>query len=100
MGQGTEVQAWLRGACEAATGGPLAGAAETYATARAEAFPPSAANAYRHLRIHDFSDAVAALPQEEVQVPAPASPQTDPVQDVPPGDVRWPCDLGREEVLR
>ncbi|KAK9819275.1 hypothetical protein WJX81_004556 [Elliptochloris bilobata] len=62
-----EAQAWLRAACDAASAGSLAGEAETYAAARGEAFSPGAANAYRHLRVHDFSDTVAALPQEELQ---------------------------------
>jgi len=68
--QGADALAWLRGACEAATAGPPAAEAATFAAARAEAFPPGAANAYRHLRPHDFSDAVLALPQEEVQARA------------------------------
>ena len=66
--QNAEAQAWLRGACDAASAGPLAGEAGTYAAARVEAFPADAANAYRHLRVHEFSDTVAALPQEELQV--------------------------------
>jgi hypothetical protein len=68
--QGADALAWLRGACDAATAGPPAAEAATFAAARAEAFPPAAANAYRHLRPHDFSDAVLALPQEEVQARA------------------------------
>ncbi|KAG2488363.1 hypothetical protein HYH03_013053 [Edaphochlamys debaryana] len=42
------------------------GAADWRALAR-ESFPASAANEYHHLRIADFSDAVNALPREEVE---------------------------------
>ena len=71
------MQEWLRCACERAAeeaegrappsssggGGLTAG---DWAAMREEAFPPSADNAYRHLRLHDFSDTVQRLPQEEV----------------------------------
>lgn len=46
----------------------MAASAGDYACAREQAFPPSDDNAYRHLRVADFSDAVAALPPEELQV--------------------------------
>ncbi|GIM07875.1 hypothetical protein Vretimale_11930 [Volvox reticuliferus] len=42
------------------------GAADWKAVAN-ESFPPSAANEYRHLRLADFSDAINALPREEVE---------------------------------
>ncbi|GLC35077.1 hypothetical protein PLESTM_000276900 [Pleodorina starrii] len=42
------------------------GAADWRAVAR-ESFPSSASNEYRHLRLADFSDAVNALPREEVE---------------------------------
>ncbi|GLI70702.1 hypothetical protein VaNZ11_015646 [Volvox africanus] len=42
------------------------GAADWKAIAK-ESFPASTANEYRHLRLADFSDAVNALPREEVE---------------------------------
>ena len=54
-----------------ATEGPLASSAADFACARQQAFPPSEENSFRHLRIADFSDSVAALPPEELQVPLP-----------------------------
>ena len=67
--QAQDVQQWLRRACAAAVDGPLARAAGDYACARQQAFPAEEGkNAYRHLRIADYSDAVAALPPEELQV--------------------------------
>ncbi|GIL60027.1 hypothetical protein Vafri_14657 [Volvox africanus] len=42
------------------------GAADWKAVAK-ESFPVSTANEYRHLRLADFSDAVNALPREEVE---------------------------------
>ena len=50
-------------------GRPPCGSAGDYACAVQQAFPvEEAENAYRHLRIADYSDAVAALPPEELQV--------------------------------
>ncbi len=46
----------------------MAGQAADYVCARQQAFLPSDDNAYRHLRVADFSDAVAALPADELQV--------------------------------
>jgi hypothetical protein len=67
--QAQDVQGWLKRACKAAVDGPLAGSADDYACAREQAFPAAEAdNAYRHLRTADYSDAVAALPPEELQV--------------------------------
>ena len=66
--QAPDVQLWLRRACGEATEGSLAESAGDYACARQEAFPASDDNAHRHLRVSDFSDAVAALPPEELQV--------------------------------
>jgi hypothetical protein len=67
------VQAWLLRACQAAAGtaegggpGPGGATAADWACAREEAFPPSSENEYDHLRVHDFSDAVARLPPEEM----------------------------------
>jgi len=37
---------------------------------------PADVNAYRHLRIADFSDTVSALPPEELQVSIPVCCQT------------------------
>lgn len=37
---------------------------------------PADVNAYRHLRIADFSDTVSALPPEELQVSIPVRCQT------------------------
>lgn len=67
--QAQDVQAWLKRACQAALDGPLAASADDYACAREQAFPlEEPDNAYRHLRVADYSDAVAALPPEELQV--------------------------------
>lgn len=52
-----------------ATEGPLASSAANFACAREQAFPSTEGNAYRQLRVSDFSDTVAALPPEELQVP-------------------------------
>ena len=66
--QPQEVHQWLRGVCRAAL---LPGAAtadgltaEDLRTVRAEVYPPSAANAYAHLRVAEYSDQIAALPPE------------------------------------
>ncbi|KAI8475009.1 MAG: transcriptional repressor TCF25-domain-containing protein [Monoraphidium minutum] len=78
--------AWMRraadAACDAADGkaaaaaGPAAAAApsaaalqlsaEEWAAVARESFPAAPDNEYGHLRLSDFSDAVAALPREEV----------------------------------
>jgi hypothetical protein len=59
-----------RAAAAAASAAPSAGAlplsAEEWAAVAREAFPAGDGNDYRHLRLADFSDAVAALPREEV----------------------------------
>ncbi|CAL8471120.1 g10662 [Coccomyxa elongata] len=62
-----DVQQWLKRACKEASEGPMAESAADYACARQQAFPPSDDNAYCHLRVADFSDAVAALPPDELQ---------------------------------
>lgn len=62
------MQQWLKRACQEATEGRMAGQAADYVCARQQAFLPSDDNAYRHLRVADFSDAVAALPADELQV--------------------------------
>mmetsp|Transcript_19161 Transcript_19161/g.41385 ORF Transcript_19161/g.41385 Transcript_19161/m.41385 type:complete len:710 (+) Transcript_19161:50-2179(+) len=41
--------------------------AEDWACVQRESFPANQANEYRHLRLHDFSDNVNALPREELQ---------------------------------
>ncbi|KAL4419888.1 hypothetical protein ABPG75_006986 [Micractinium tetrahymenae] len=65
------VQDWLRAACrQAAEGDPLdlpdGLTAADWACVREQAFPASSENEYGHLRLHDFSDAVARLPPEEI----------------------------------
>jgi hypothetical protein len=90
-----DVQAWLRTAAEAAAdvadGKPrsssssssslppnisgrvrpdeveVSGSAQDWACVAAESFPAGGRNEYGHLRLADFSDAVNALPQEEMQ---------------------------------
>eukprot|EP00897_Mesotaenium_endlicherianum_P004793 jgi/Mesen1/4341/ME000022S03629 len=68
-----DVQAWLRSGAASMVamadkpGGSRAeGELASWAIVRKEAFP-SAANEYRHLFLHDFSDAISTLPPEEVQ---------------------------------
>ncbi len=46
----------------------MASTAADFTCAREQAFPPAEENAFRHLRTSDFSDSVAALPPEELQV--------------------------------
>ena len=58
----------LKSACKLATEGQLASSAADFACAREQAFPSAEENAFRHLRTADFSDSVAALPAEELQV--------------------------------
>ena len=70
-GQAADVQQWLKRACEEASEGRMAESAADYTCARQQAFPLSDDNAYRHLRVADFSDAVAALPPDELQVGHP-----------------------------
>jgi hypothetical protein len=89
-----DVQAWLKTAAEAAAdvadGKPrssssssslppsisgrvrpdeveVSGSAQDWACVAAESFPAGGRNEYGHLRLADFSDAVNALPQEEMQ---------------------------------
>ena len=66
--QAADAQQWLKAACRMATEGPLASSAADFACAREQAFPSTEGNAYRQLRVSDFSDTVAALPPEELQV--------------------------------
>lgn len=66
--QAADAQQWLKSACKMATEGPMASSAADYACAREQAFPAAEDNAYRQLRMADFSDSVAALPAEELQV--------------------------------
>ena len=66
--QAADAQQWLKAACRQATEGPMASTAADFACAREQAFPPAEENAFRHLRTSDFSDNVAALPPEELQV--------------------------------
>lgn len=51
--------------------GPMASSAADFACAREQAFPLAEENGFRHLRTSDFSDSVAALPPEELQVLMP-----------------------------
>lgn len=64
-------------ACDAADGKAAAGApaaessapplsADDWAAVARESFPATDANEFRHLRLSDFSDAVNALPREEL----------------------------------
>jgi hypothetical protein len=87
-----DVQAWLKTAAEAAAdvadGKPrssssslppsisgrvrpaeveVSGSAQDWACVAAESFPAGGRNEYGHLRLADFSDAVNALPQEDMQ---------------------------------
>lgn len=51
------------------------GTAEDWACVAKESFPAAGRNEYGHLRLADFSDAVNALPQEEMQaMMAPGGP--------------------------
>jgi hypothetical protein len=63
-----DAQQWLKQACKLAIEGPMANLAKDFACAREQAFPSRDENVYSHLRLSDFSDAVAALPPEELQV--------------------------------
>lgn len=49
-------------AAAAAAGSEGLGAAD-WACVRREAFPPEEGNAYRHLRLHDYTDNVSSLPR-------------------------------------
>ncbi|EFN53652.1 hypothetical protein CHLNCDRAFT_136380 [Chlorella variabilis] len=65
------IQDWLRSAClHAATAPPSelpdGLAAADWACVREQAWPAGTENEYAHLRLHDFSDAVARLPAEEI----------------------------------
>lgn len=66
--QVADAQMWLKQACKMVTEGPLTERTLDYAVALEQAFPPGDDNAYSHIRISDFSDTVAALPPEELQV--------------------------------
>lgn len=82
-----DVQGWMRRAADAAadaadgkaavaspaaqqaaagTSGPPPLSAEEWAAVARESFPAGDANDFRHLRLSDFSDAVNALPREEL----------------------------------
>ena len=65
--QAHDVQRLLKDACSLASQAKPVEQAN-WACVRAEMFPPSEENQYRHLRIADFSDTVSALPPEELQV--------------------------------
>ena len=71
MLQAADAQDWLKTACKLATEGHLASAAADFACAREQAFPSAEENAFRHLRTAAFSDSVAALPAENLQVNNP-----------------------------
>ena len=69
--QAQPIQDWLRSAClHAATAPPSelpdGLAAADWACVREQAWPAGTENEYAHLRLHDFSDAVARLPAEEI----------------------------------
>ena len=69
--QAADAQQWLKAACRIATKGLMASSAADFACAREQAFPLTEENGFRHLRTSDFSDSVAALPPEELQVLLP-----------------------------
>lgn len=66
-----DVLDWLKTGCFAAadafdaTGSDSA--AEDWACVRAQAFPRSNVNEYRHLHLFEFSDDAAQLPQDQLQ---------------------------------
>ena len=66
--QAQEVQHWLRTVCRGALQPGAATAdgltADALRAVREEVYPPTADNAYAHLRVAEFSDQVAALPAE------------------------------------
>lgn len=72
MLQVTGVQAWLKDGCRAAIAAAKAGKAANWDAVRADTFPPSSENMYGDLRLIDFSDRVAAIPQEEARVRPPS----------------------------
>lgn len=62
---------WLKKAARRAVAAAAGGGGsetEVWDTVRGATYPPSDQNEYRHLRVADYSDAVSALPQEELQV--------------------------------
>ena len=71
MSQVTGVQAWLKEGCRAAIAAAKDGKAANWDAVRADTFPPSSENMYGDLRLIDFSDRVAAIPQEEARVRPP-----------------------------
>ena len=71
--QAADAQQWLKAACRMAMEGPMASTAADFACAREQAFPVAEENGFRHLRTSDFSDSVAALPPEELQVLLPVA---------------------------
>ncbi|MEW5297992.1 MAG: hypothetical protein WDW36_001159 [Sanguina aurantia] len=66
--------------------------ANDWACLRRESFPESEVNEYRHMRLNDYSDAVNALPREEVQEAIQAGGREQ-VEDVM-------ADAQEEEMLR
>ena len=58
--------AGAEGAAEGAAGAAPPLGADDWAAVARESFPAGAANDFRHLRVADFSDAVNALPREEL----------------------------------
>ncbi len=62
------MQTWLKRACDRASDPAHSEAAADWAAVRAEVFPASPENEYRHLRVTDFSDAISRLPPDEMQV--------------------------------
>ncbi|KAK9851873.1 hypothetical protein WJX84_005125, partial [Apatococcus fuscideae] len=86
----TAVQAWLKEGCRAAIAASADGQASNWAAVRAETFPPSSENMYGDLRLIDFSDRVAAIPQEEARA---AMEQMGPA-----GGAQMPLDMSPEEL--
>ncbi len=66
--QATGAQGWLKKGCRAAIAAAAVGRAANWDAVRADTFPPSSENMYGDLRLIDFSDRVAAIPQEEARV--------------------------------
>ncbi|KAK9829524.1 hypothetical protein WJX72_006318 [[Myrmecia] bisecta] len=67
MWKAQDVQLWLKRACDTASDAASAASAADWAAVRAEVFPASPVNEYRHLRVADFSDVISRLPPEEMQ---------------------------------
>lgn len=72
-------QEWLKAAAQAAAHAADSGqqSATTWAMVATESFPASDTNEYRHLRLHDFSDNVNALPREELHAAMAAGGMAD-----------------------